>query len=86
MGPSVSVLTGFDSMCFILSTALLICDEISCGICHQWMSFCEIPPLLIIRVPITVLLVPYFVNIVSYFRRKMQRGKFCLTRSVRKLN
>ena len=39
MGPSVSVLTGFDGMCFILSTALLICDEISCGICQQWMSF-----------------------------------------------
>ena len=112
MGPSVSVLTGFDGMCFILSTALLICDEISCGICQQWMLFeiyflkshhcliselllqfylCllifEIPPLLNIRVAITVLLVPsYFVNIVSFFRRKMQRGKFCLTRSVRKLN
>ena len=87
MGPSVSVLTGFDGMCFILSTALLICDEISCGICQQWMSFCEILTLLDIRVPITVLLVPsYFVNIVSFFRRKMQRGKFCLTRSVRKLN
>ena len=39
MAPSVSVLTGFDGMCFILSTALLICDEISCEICQRWMSF-----------------------------------------------
>ena len=65
MGPSVSVLMGFDGMCFILSTALLICDEISCGICQQWMSFCEIPPLLNIRVAITVLLVP------SYFQYRV---------------
>ena len=65
MGPSVSVLTGFDGMCFFLSTALLICDEVSCGICQQRMSFCEILPLLNIRVPITVLLVP------SYFQYRV---------------
>ena len=39
MAPSMSVLTGFDGVCFILSTELLICDEISCGICQQWMPF-----------------------------------------------
>ena len=57
MVPSVSVLTGFDGMCFFLSTARLICDEISCGIIMWavdviWDQFCEIPPLLNIRVPI----------------------------------
>ena len=65
MGPSVSVLTEFDGMCFILSTTLLTYDEISRGICQQWMSFCEILPLLNIRVPITVLLVP------SYFQYRV---------------
>ena len=88
MGPSVSVLTGFDGMCFILSTALLICDEISCGICQQWMSFCEILPLyyLISESLLQFYLYLLIFNIVSFFRRKMQRGKYCLTRSVRKLN
>ena len=75
MGPSVSVLTEFDGMCFILSTTLLTCDEISCGICQQWMSFCEILPLLNIRVPITVLLVPSYFQYRVIFSQKNAKGQ-----------
>ena len=90
MGSSVSVLTGFDGMCFILSTALLICDEISCGICQQWMpfevNFVKSHHCLLSESLLQFSLYLLIFNIVSFFRRKMQRGKFCLTRSVRKLN